>query len=85
MQLHIIDWEQYCSFNTRFYRQFYAHSPEGQQRDLEPGVPYVVPDVSLRPTLLVNRILSTGKLSLPDGLQYTEVQEIENISKDLLK
>ena len=85
MQLHIIDWEQYCSFNTRFYRQFYAHSPEEQQRDLEPGVPYVVPDVSLRPTLLVNRILSTGKLNLPDGLQYTEVQGIENISKDLLK
>lgn len=85
MQLNIIDWEQYCSYNGRFYRQFHAHTPEEQQQDLEPGLPYLVPDVSLRPAFLANRILSTGKLNLSNNVQITDSKRIEDITLDLLK
>lgn len=85
MQLNIIDWEQYCNFNARFYRQFYAHSPEEQQQDLEPGMPYVVPDVSMRLTIMANRILSTGRLGLLNDVQIADNKRINDISLDLLK
>ena len=84
MQLRIIDWEQYCHYNARFFKQFHSLPPEEQLLDCEPGMPFAVPDASVRFYSLVCRALSTGVICSFDLSQFAVNKEVADIVGDVL-
>ena len=69
MQLNIIEWEQYRDYCNRFYKRLFALPADRQLSDVEPGVPYEIPDVSPRMHTLIGLAVSTGALTVEDAAQ----------------